>query len=105
MLFKPYLELEAAPSKGRAGESAYTNTRRRTAPKHPVFRFKLDHKTSAKWVGVVMFLWEVYHSSAEVMPTDLQKFLRRGIQILKYVGSNTSSTLCRPFPPTLTSTL
>ena len=56
----------------RAGESAYTNTRRRTAPKQPVFGFKLDHKTSAKWVGVVMFLWEVYHSSAEVMPTDFK---------------------------------
>ena len=56
----------------RAGQNAYTNARRQPSAKHPTFGFKLDHATSTKWVGVVMFLWEIYHSSAEVLPTDFK---------------------------------
>lgn len=56
----------------RKGESAYTNSRRQAVPKHPVFGFALDHHSESKWVGVVMFLWKTYQSSAEVMPTDFK---------------------------------
>ena len=37
--------------------------------KHPHFGFSLDR--GSKWISVVMFLWVLYHSSGEVLPTTL----------------------------------
>ena len=44
-------------------------------PKHPVFGFCIDSDTATKWKVVVTFLWHIYHSSAECLPTSgrLQK--------------------------------
>lgn len=57
----------------RAGEQAFTNRRRKTAPKHPIFGFTMnDSNVSNKWTGVVMFLWQTYQSCAEVMPTGFK---------------------------------
>ena len=56
----------------RSGERGYTNNRRELGPKHPTFGFRLDSNVGAKWVGVVMFLWETYQSCAELMPTDFK---------------------------------
>ena len=57
----------------RQGEQAYSNHRRPEKPKHPTFGFVLDSAADSKWVGVVQFLWNLYQSSAEVMPTDCRK--------------------------------
>lgn len=56
----------------RTGEHAFTNKRRQKTPKHPVFGFRLNHGAAEKWPQVVMFLWHVYQSSAEVMPTGFK---------------------------------
>jgi hypothetical protein len=55
--------------KVRVGEAAFTNKIRAPKPKHPTFGFALNGSVQMKWMKVVMFLWYVYHSSAEVMPT------------------------------------
>ena len=37
---------------------------------HPTFGFAMRGDVAEKWPSVVMFLWFVYHSAAECMPTD-----------------------------------
>ena len=55
-------------SKIRHGEVAMTNNQRPPLPKHPQFGFTLRGETGQLWEGIVMFLWCLYHSEAEVMP-------------------------------------
>ena len=56
----------------RHGELVYTNKDRTPTPKHPSFGFALRGETAAKWMNVVMFMWYVYHSSAEYMPDNFR---------------------------------
>ncbi|CAE7335211.1 unnamed protein product [Symbiodinium sp. CCMP2592] len=56
----------------RRGENIYTNKTRTPQPKHPTFGFILRGETAAKWMGVVMFLWYTYHTSAEYMPDNFR---------------------------------
>jgi hypothetical protein len=51
----------------RKGKPAFTNNNRLAQPKHPTFGFIMDY--GRKWVTVVMFLWFIYHSCAETLPT------------------------------------
>jgi hypothetical protein len=53
----------------RRGKRAFTNNRRQKEPKHPMFGFSLDR--GRKWVGIISFLWLVYHSVGEVLPTTV----------------------------------
>lgn len=55
-------------SKIRSGQQAFTNRSRPPLPKHPQFGFTLRGEVTARWENIVMFLWCVYHSEAEVMP-------------------------------------
>ena len=59
----------------RAGDRVFS---RAPTPKHPVFGFRLDGKTDRKWMGVVSFLWQVYQSAAELMPTDMRRSTKVG---------------------------
>lgn len=59
----------------RRGENVFTGRSER--PKHPIFGFCLDNETSAKWHSVAVFLWHIYHSSAEFMPSNLRIPSRR----------------------------
>lgn len=54
----------------RNGEAMFTNKSRPPIPKHPSFGFSLRGDAGSKWSHVVLFLWMIYHSSAECMPTD-----------------------------------
>ena len=57
----------------RSGLSAFTDKRREKAPKHPTLGVTMgDGSASTMWSGVPMFLWQTYHSTAEVMPTDFK---------------------------------
>lgn len=51
----------------RSGQLGYTSNRAQ-APKHPTFGFSLRGDAAEKWPSVLMFLWIIYHSSAEFMP-------------------------------------
>ena len=54
----------------RQGEAVFTMKERAPLPKHPTFGFALRGECGQKWASVVLFLWLVYHSSAESLPTD-----------------------------------
>ena len=54
----------------RDGQAIYTMKNRAPLPKHPSFGFVLRGDAGAKWSHVVLFLWLIYHSSAECLPTD-----------------------------------
>ena len=54
----------------RHSQVAFTG--RSARPKHPIFGFCLDGEASAKWHSVAVFLWHIYHSSAEFMPSNLR---------------------------------
>ena len=54
----------------RQGQPAFTKQKRPPLPKHPQFKFALRGEDAALWEGVVMFLWCLYHSKAEIMPTN-----------------------------------
>ena len=57
-------------SKIRSGQTAFTNKLRPPIPKHPTFGFSLKGDCQKRWKDIVMFLWHVYHSAAEIMPTN-----------------------------------
>lgn len=61
--------------KMRRGEKIYGGRPKR--PKHPVFGFCMDDSASKKWHGVVIFLWNTYHSCAEFMPNHLRSGLNK----------------------------
>ena len=56
--------------KMRRGEEVFAG--RPARPKHPVFGFCLDGELHAKWHAVVVFLWRIYHSSAEFLPNHFK---------------------------------
>ena len=56
-------------NKLRAGEAIYTQKTRVKAPVHQEFGFAMRGDAAEKWPSIVMFLWYVYHSAAEFMPT------------------------------------
>ena len=57
----------------RSGQAAFTDKRREKAPKHPTLGVTMgDNSASSMWSGILMFLWQTYHSTAEVMPTDFK---------------------------------
>ena len=53
----------------RQGERVYSNAQRSKLPKHPATGHALRHQAKDKWQRVLCFLWLVYHSQAEVLPT------------------------------------
>lgn len=61
---------EGTVQRVRAGVKVFS---RMPVPKHPVFGFRMDGNAAVKWKGVVLFLWQVYQSAAELMPTDMRK--------------------------------
>lgn len=63
-------------SRLRSGSQGYRQEKRK-APCHPQFGFAMRGDTREKWPGVVMYLWLVYHSSAECLPTDPGHRLRK----------------------------
>lgn len=56
--------------KVRRGESAFTNNCRAKMAKHPTFGFALRGESGQVWEQIIMFLWFVYQSAAEIMPTN-----------------------------------
>lgn len=54
----------------RGGESAYTQNARKPLAKHPTFGFAIRGETGKVWEQIVMFFYFLYHSAAEVMPTN-----------------------------------
>lgn len=64
----------------RAGESAYTNNVRKPLQKHPQFGFSLRGDTGMVWEEIVMFFFHLYHSAAEVMPTNWHSIKEAGSQ-------------------------
>ena len=56
----------------RQRDEIYTNRSRQPLPKHPSFGFTIRGEGASKWMGVVMFFWYVYHSSAEHMPDNFR---------------------------------
>ena len=61
--------------KVRKGHSVYNKADRAPIPRHPTFGFSLRGDVRERWQGVVMYLWHVYHSSAECLPTDFRHSL------------------------------
>ena len=57
-------------SRLRSGETAFTNKMRPPVAKHPIFHFSLRGDCEARWKDILMFLWQIYHSAAEVLPTN-----------------------------------
>ena len=60
----------------REGQEGYV-TKRAQIPKHPTFQFAMRGDSAERWPSVVMYLWLVYHSAAECMPTDPHHALRK----------------------------
>ena len=58
----------------RVGDQAYTQKMRPPIAKHPTFGFALRGEAEKLWETVVMFLWFVYQSSAESLPTNWRNF-------------------------------
>ncbi len=56
----------------REGKAVFTSKSRAKAPVHPSFGFAIRGDASERWPGIVMFLWYVYHSAAECMPTGFR---------------------------------
>ena len=57
----------------RQGLPAGTQKQRlRRADKHPILGVSMVHSSTVKWAGVLMFLWLVYHSEAEYLPTHFR---------------------------------
>lgn len=54
----------------RNGQSAFTNRARPPSAKHPTFNFTLRGEAGSKWEQIIMYLWYIYQSSAEIMPTN-----------------------------------
>ena len=54
----------------RQGEAIFTMKNKPALPKHPSFGFTMRGEAGQKWANVVIFLWMIYHSSAECLPTD-----------------------------------
>lgn len=54
----------------REGKGIYSGRPKKA--KHPVFGFTMDAEASCKWSSVTVFLWHVYHSCAEFMPTNFR---------------------------------
>ena len=65
----------------RQGESAYTNNERKPLQKHPTFGFTLRGDTGKVWEHIVMFFFHVYHSAAEVLPTNWLDIKAKGSEI------------------------
>ena len=61
----------------REGHAIYTNSVRPKVPRHPAFGFSMRGDSAEKWPRVIMFLWYVYHSAAEHMPTGFRHGLRK----------------------------
>lgn len=53
----------------RRGERAFTQKQRTSLPKHPGVGKSLRGQSNDKWPRVLCFLWLLYHSQAEVLPT------------------------------------
>ena len=62
----------------RQGERVYTNNTRAPLPKHPSFGFTIRGEVAAKWMGVAMYMWYVYHSCAEHMPDNFRAATKDG---------------------------
>lgn len=87
----------------RAGERAFTNSRRPSRQKHPTFGFALDHNSSAMWPGIVMFLWETYQSCAEVLPTDFKMPKETEVQVPEHRDPDLEERLVNHFVRSLES--
>ena len=59
----------------REGKAICTSKSRAKAPVHPSFGFAMRGDAAERWPGIVMFLWYVYHSAAECMPTGFRHSL------------------------------
>ena len=64
----------------RHGEPAFTNNRRKPLAKHPTFGFALRGETNQVWEQIVMFFFHLYHTAAEVMPTNWHTIQEAGRQ-------------------------
>ncbi|CAK9085947.1 Uncharacterized protein SCF082_LOCUS40690 [Durusdinium trenchii] len=87
----------------RAGERAFTNSRRPSRQKHPTFGFALDHNSSAMWPGIVMFLWETYQSCAEVLPTVFKMPKETEVQVPEHRDPDLEERLVNHFVRSLES--
>ena len=65
-------------AKIRAGTPALTNKRRPPLAKHPMFGFAI-RGCESHWQHIVMFLWHIYHSEAEVLPTNYKLVGEKGL--------------------------
>lgn len=65
-------------AKIRRGVPAFTNNRRPALPKHPMFGFAI-RGCESHWQHIVMFLWHIYHSEAEVLPTNYRLVGEKGL--------------------------
>ena len=71
-------------SKLRKGENAFTNKSRVPLPKHPGIGISMRTSSRDKWPRVLSFLWPVYHSAAEVLPTKFRMpngYLKEGVEL------------------------
>lgn len=55
-------------AKIRNGQKAFTNSSRPSLPKHPMFGFCIRGIETRLWEGVIVFLYYLYQTCAEVMP-------------------------------------
>lgn len=53
----------------RKGEACFTNKDRLPLAKHPTFHFTLRGEVAALWEDIVMFLWHMYQTASETLPT------------------------------------
>ena len=72
----------------REGEKVYTQKSKAKVPVHPGFGFAIRGDTAEKWPAIVMFLWYIYHSVAECMPTNSSHALKpKLLEETPFVGS------------------
>lgn len=63
---------ESIITKIRKGEQVFTQKKRPAEPKHPVTGISMHARETNKWQRVLCFLWLLYHSQAEVLPTKFK---------------------------------
>ena len=67
---------DSSLQKLRTGQPLFTNKDRLPLPKHPTFGFTLRGEVAALWEDIVMFLWHIYQTAAEVLPTNWKNIKR-----------------------------
>ena len=56
----------------RQGQRVFTNQDRIGLPQHPGLKVSLRTSSNNKWPRILLFLWLLYHSAAEVLPTKFR---------------------------------